>query len=190
MNQERFDDLTRALATKRFSRWQVLKHFGAALVLFGPFGTLLTAAREGAAAPKCSPRTECEKLWKDAEERARKACQQGCKGLQEFFSCYTACFNATFNQEIKNLPEACTKEWPTGPSCKEKEVCCNGTCVPCGRCESCDPATSPCVCVCPKGETVCGGTCVATSISKCKACINDTYKTCEGDSTCMLYGGQ
>jgi hypothetical protein len=41
MNQERFDDLTRALATGRLSRRQVLKSIAAGVLLAGPLGSLI-----------------------------------------------------------------------------------------------------------------------------------------------------
>jgi hypothetical protein len=40
MNQERFDDITRHLATSQLSRRQVLKALGAGALLSGPLSTL------------------------------------------------------------------------------------------------------------------------------------------------------
>jgi hypothetical protein len=60
MNQERFDDLTRALATNRLSRWQVLKAFGAVASLafletLSPLRTASAVAASSCSDENCEP---------------------------------------------------------------------------------------------------------------------------------------
>jgi len=53
MNQERFDELSKALATNRLSRVQVLKGVAASLLLVGPLGALWNRTASAATCPNC-----------------------------------------------------------------------------------------------------------------------------------------
>src|ERR687898_795390 len=86
MNQERFDDLTRALATKRISRGQVLKGLTAAVV-----GSVLGGSGNLLGAKKAKAQTVCPK-------DVPKACKK--RGREEKIKFFTRCLNDCKNDPI------------------------------------------------------------------------------------------
>lgn len=88
MNEERFDDLTRALATNRLSRRQVLKSFAAGVLLAGPLGTLVQKAGVAqtldCVATRCvrgakRKYAECNDRCRKVAKRKRAECLEGCQ---------------------------------------------------------------------------------------------------------------
>ena len=88
-NQERFDDLARALVTKPLSRWQVLKTFGAG-VIGGLAGPLLLSGRVAKAqVVGCQTSADCPMGQDCCDEVCAEAgctkCTEFC--VPEFFNC-------------------------------------------------------------------------------------------------------
>jgi hypothetical protein len=85
MNQERFDELTRALATGRLSRRQVLKTFAAGVLLAGPLASLFpkvgVAQTLGCVSKKCVKRAKKE----------YKACNRDCRRVTNSAECLEQC---------------------------------------------------------------------------------------------------
>jgi hypothetical protein len=77
MDQERFDELAKRLATNRLSRGQVLKGFVAGVLLAGPLGALAKPAWAGEVVPSC--RSICRKLFSSPIKRRK--CQKACGGV-------------------------------------------------------------------------------------------------------------
>jgi len=77
MDQERFDELAKGLATSRLSRGQVLKGFVAGVLLAGPLGAFAKPAWAGEVVPSC--RSICRKLFSSPIKRRK--CQKACGGV-------------------------------------------------------------------------------------------------------------
>jgi hypothetical protein len=155
MNQERFDELTRALATGRVSRGRMLKAVAAAALggTLGGWGSLLRS--EGA----------------EAKEKPKDKCAKKCPGGAEYCTTsgvcceWAACGNVCWN--------------PLTPG-NEHLLCCNGNlinkytnsqnCCRCGnQCPSgtsCGQVEGVCGCIgCSDGKPPCGNTCCGEGTS-------------------------
>jgi hypothetical protein len=93
MNEGRFDELARGLATNRLSRGQVLKSFAAGLLLAGPLGGLLSkpavAQTTGCASSGCV----------DSAKQVYEACVAGCPtNKKKRKACVSSCDPAYANQ--------------------------------------------------------------------------------------------
>src|SRR5829696_6676317 len=88
MNQERFDELARGLATNRLSRRQVIKGFVVGALLAGPLGAI--SEEHASASPKCvkascvsnakQPYAACKKRCGNMSDPGRRrSCLRGCE---------------------------------------------------------------------------------------------------------------
>jgi hypothetical protein len=159
MNQgQRFDELTRALATTQLSRWQLLKGLIAGAVVAGTFGGW---ARSAVAA------TACTKAGVEQCIQQRQAiydgCYEGCGGEEprERKICRSAC-KRSLQMGIKFCRE-------TG--CPEGQQCCGGACIgQCDSCSQCDEARGTCKSNCshPCAECIGFGICELPEALQCK----------------------
>jgi hypothetical protein len=182
MNQERFDDLTRALATTQLSRWQVLKAVGAGALL-GFFGMV---------SPRWTPVAEAKKVRCDL--LAYRACVH--EAEQTAFDVFDFCMDQAGTFCALN---------PRNPACEEvggqtyRELDCRAgydfhrthllsRCEkerdkPCAKGTSCADVGDPAgfgLC-CSEGEVGCGGTCCPSGQSCCNGtCCSSGQECCNG----------
>jgi hypothetical protein len=154
MNQgQRFDELTRALATTQLSRWQVLKGLVAGAVVAGTFGGWARSAV--AARPRdsaeCGPRAASQCEFDSSE--FRKTCLKGCKGEPGGKAgCTASCF-----VQAEDLRQRCLLQVAECPAACEQR-CVDGRCVNCAASGS--------------RTTCCSGVCFDLSVdeSNCGSC--------------------
>src|SRR5215212_8636079 len=178
MNQERFDELTKGLATIQLSRRHVVKTLAASAVIsmFSPFVSKRAhAAKPIRKPPKCRPKDEglpCAECG---------ICMNGrCVAL--FGVCEP-------NDEAScSYCDAATLTCTSPTVCANCELCsANQGCVPadelmCGKCGSCDPATGQCANKCTNKCEACDpvdGTC------KRKPECNVSCARCDPDRGCV-----
>src|SRR5829696_7126375 len=199
MNQERFDDLTRALATTPLSRWQVLKALAAGtfLGLTGAASRPVYGAPPPGKGPCREPRVKCHGVCcLTGQDCVDGRCltlgtHDNCAGVGDMCAPNETC--------------CCDPELPPGLLCNcinlfsdninhcgacdnpcsgPYDACCGGFCRDlnseeenCGSCGNDCPGTTICQegkCQCPPGLIDCSGTCVDTSTNKdnCGSCGN------------------
>jgi hypothetical protein len=118
MNQERFDELAKGLATNRLSRGQVLKGLAASLLLAGPLGALFErrawGQTVGCVTEDCVQRGQraydnCKKPCKRKSGKKKRQCLNKCKSI--FASQLAGCGCLTLNTDSSTqsaTPAACT----------------------------------------------------------------------------------
>jgi hypothetical protein len=198
MNQERFDELTRALATTQLSRWQVLKALAAGtfLGLTGASSSPVYGAPPPGKGPCREPRVKCRDVCcLTGDECCNGRCTtigtpQNCFGCGDVCGAGETCCCATelppgvlcncinlFSDDINHCG-ACNNQCSGA-----YDACCGGVCrdlnsdeVNCGECFKDCPGSTICqegTCLCPSGLTDCGGgRCLnlQTANANCGAC--------------------
>jgi Stigma-specific protein, Stig1 len=183
MNQERFDDLTRALATGAVSRRKALRWMGSALVgaaLASVPGVAWAACPEGQT--RCGDR--CVNLR--TNERHCGSCRNRCRSTQT--CCGGRCVNLQRNEyHCGSCFNRCAGEGEEGDECVAgvcQGGCPSGTTLCGGACVSnvCPQGqyfnTSACECRCVGLTILCGGNCV----SKCPSGQTLNCSTCQCES--------
>src|SRR5215212_1235954 len=181
MNQERFDELAKGLATSRLSRRQVLKAVGASMIAV----TLsVFQARRVAAAPftvSCDE-SECIDRAEEAYDQDVNDCAtQVDECFDDPFIPPTACGGvllgcrrqATALHRVRIA--ACKRTGGCRGAC---EICDNGTCK-----SRCTPPKTRCVggvCVCPSDTSECGDTCCPTGQCCGGICCPNGQECCNG----------
>ena len=185
MDQERFDDLARGLATGRLSRWGLLKGIaaGTALAFTGSLSPWRTSV--AAAAVPCTGTAAVQQCKADARVDSQeylKTCRQTallvhCIGgipnprPPEFDTCRAAiaACEANANRFFLEAAKRCENQQccPRGQNCGL--VCSNGFC-------------------CPAGQKGCNGACC--NPSNCEDCINGTCTGgCQPPAVCSQVPG-
>jgi hypothetical protein len=186
VNQERFDNLTRALATKRISRWQLLKGLVAGAVVAGPFA--------GRARPAEADFFECgPRMLARCIERVKKTYALDsllCKLTQTNPQDRRECEVNAKNRKLRGLEECRTQKHCSGcdacnevleiceTTCRECQTCQGSTCVEklCGSCETCQANN----CVPIPGGQLCGEACCGS----CQKCEGGQCRNCNACETC------
>jgi len=206
MNQgQRFDDLTRALATNQLSRWQLLKGLGATMVAVGSLGAWWKTLPSAEATPKattCSNSTQAQCV-QDASDRADTAlenCEQvlaQCTGdpLANQQACgvlFLACRSVAGNK-FKNATRKCEQAQCGGglqctndTCCKQGFVGCNGSCYDPANCEDCVNGVIERGCP-PPQECDGAGNCVCPGVTQeCgdSCCNPDKCERCGANGQC------
>ncbi len=199
MNEERFDELTRRLANRNLSRRQVLKAFGASLVLTGPLGAFWKTPN-ATAAPLCSAgalQTCLREVDAFVDAYIKDVCEPRPKqpGFKDRFKDGSAVFSLgciPFAQTVlrRNRREKCVQQY----GCQEGGSCCGDQCVDtnnnsnnCGTCGNVCPSRQTCFggsCNCPGHLQACGEeSCCNSGSGFCETCSNGVCATkqCPGD---------
>jgi hypothetical protein len=197
VNPERFDELTRALATTRLSRWQMVKLLGAGLVanMFP-----LLAVKDVSAARRC--RGEGGKCSRDEQccssvclQNRTCACTALGRGCNSSSDCCDEqaicsggqcdcpplrercggtccapcqqCNGASCGPKQCPLCTTCNPQTGVCEDCKKCEICPAGTCVP----RTCNPPMvlnpDTCECQCPPEQACAGGVCCSADQTCC-----------------------
>ncbi len=165
MNEERFDELARGLASARISRWQVLKGIavGMTLGLVGNLSPWQTSVAT-AAAERCENRKCLGQATAESQEY-KHTCLKSAYAIHclggvlnprdpEFDACQTAldACEDTADKIYEIRLQQCLKDQCSQPCA----ICQAGICVPqCGPDQTCDTATETCLCA--AGYTTCVG---------------------------------